>query len=127
MQVQVRSIARSPEETASWPTATDICPRCGEPFGTRKMVRDNGTVVHRTCPALLRREPENAMPVRIHPVGNRPVLDARRFGVVYTLDGTPLSRPAEADGWEIVPGLTFTCLFDWQRCEGYRGFTSHRP
>lgn len=58
-----------------------------------------------------------ALPLRIHPGWNKPVLDTARVGVFYTLDGSAYSRPASADEWAVVPGLSFTCLFDWQQHE----------
>jgi hypothetical protein len=118
MQVAVWSIPLSTEENSSRTESTDICPRCNEPFGSRKLVYAEGVVVHKTCPALMRREVGRQMPIRIHPRLNSPVLDTGEFGVVYTLCGQPLNRPAEADEWEIVPDLFFESLPDWLKSDG---------
>lgn len=49
----IQSIELTAEEAAKWPAANEICPKCGEPFGDKKVVKDliNGerVAVHRSC------------------------------------------------------------------------------
>ena len=51
--VTVFSIPKTKEQRMLWPSENEICPKCGEPFGSYKMVRDlidgKRVVVHKKC------------------------------------------------------------------------------